>query len=143
MKHLATYESGKGKTFDLTETLEDALRQLSEAATFSDIAFHPANVNAKKVLRSIKPSKHKYILIELEERNGEQEYRQHVRKKIEKDVKPEDIADYVARTWYEEGENAEASDGGYYHLGGRIFVKVESITEITEQEFNVLQKLSI
>lgn len=99
----------------------------------------------------------RYYLIDIQERNGEQEYRQHmlVETPITDTATPEEIADNVVRGWYPENDddddsddNAPASkkemeDGGYYFNGGALFAEVTDIRELTEEEYSVLSKYNI
>lgn len=82
----------------------------------------------------------KFYLIKFNERNGEQEYTQTSLIELEE---CEDATKYAESEllpeWYDD-EDAEKADGGYYFLGGAIFVEVFSVTEITEQEFLTLKK---
>lgn len=86
--------------------------------------------------------KKKFILIELEERNGEHEYRQHLLRVIGSKVKNIDkIADNEAKSFYPYATaKPKFEDGGYYHCGMTIHVKVVSVCEIKEAEYNVLNK---
>jgi hypothetical protein len=82
----------------------------------------------------------KHILIELEERNGEQEYRQFALRTIGSRVKNYNkIGDKIAKEWYASFK-PEKYDNGYFHLGGTIFVEVKTIQDITEQEYKTLSK---
>ncbi|MBK8981328.1 MAG: hypothetical protein IPM38_03145 [Ignavibacteria bacterium] len=82
----------------------------------------------------------KYLLLRLEERNGEYEY-------IHRSVHA--LADGEAATvnrlvnnytknFY--GGKADPEDNGFYFQGGEVFVRVSSWEFVSEEEFGVLKK---
>lgn len=82
----------------------------------------------------------KYLLLRLEERNGEYEYI-HRSVHILPDSKTETvnrIVDNYTKNLY--GGNADPEDKGFYFQGGEVFVKVDSWEFISEEEFGVLKK---
>ena len=88
----------------------------------------------------------KYYFMTIEERNGEQEYIfRHV---CGLEDNPETYLDELCQNWYgdmddeeiEEEDIPQKEDGGYYLLGGCVFVSPGRIEEITEEEYNVLNK---
>jgi len=94
----------------------------------------------------------KYLFIQLEERNGEQEYTQEVLQEVENDADNNAVADELARTWYSnedvEDDDDESETGGewdeaageYYHLGGCIAVSVKAIREIPKKHYDILKQ---
>lgn len=89
----------------------------------------------------------KYYYIEIEERNGEQEYRQPSSVAIDGRKNIEKYADDLAKGWYggsdEDYTEPEKDGDTYYHLGGTIAISVGRIKEITKDEYDVLKKFCI
>lgn len=98
---------------------------------------HFCDLNNIHIARLL-PSKRKYYLIRIHEQNGEQEYTFEHLADLHPRANVEKYADNVAKTWYD--DDAEKEGDGYYHVGGEIYVEVKSITEITQEEYNVLKK---
>lgn len=85
-------------------------------------------------------SKNKYLLLRLEERNGDYEYihRSVHRLQDGRNTTAEQTAKNYAKKFY--GGKADPEDGGYYFNGGEVFVEVYSWDLICEEDFNVLAK---
>lgn len=80
----------------------------------------------------------KFLLLCLEERNGEYEYLHrsiHILSNCRITTVNRLVENY-AKKFY--GGKAESEDGGYYFYGGEIFVKVNSWQFISEEHFNIL-----
>lgn len=81
----------------------------------------------------------KYLILKTTEVNGEREYTH-----IELLTVNDDVTDFdeVANNAVKENvePDAEEEDGGYYSRGGEYHYSVFSIKEITEEEFQVMQK---
>lgn len=82
----------------------------------------------------------KFLLLCLEERNGEYEY---LHRSVH--VLPDNrsatanrLARNYAKGFY--GGKAESEDGGYYFHGGEVFVGVNSWQFINEEDYNTLKK---
>ena len=82
----------------------------------------------------------KYLMLRLEERNGEYEYL-HRSIHLLPDNKDETV-DTIAKNYAKEFycSVAEEEAGGYYFFGGEVFVKIDSWDFINEEEFKVLAK---
>jgi len=83
----------------------------------------------------------KYLLIEIEERNGEQEYRQHYLKTYSGKKTNEQVADQVCSKWYM--GKSEHVDDMYYFDGGSIGASVLSVKEIPKEHFEILKLYNI
>ena len=83
----------------------------------------------------------KHILIEFQERNGEQEYSLHYVVTANKWQKPDAVANRVARNWYP--DKPDASDGGFYFFNGCVHVSVTKVQVISDDERTTLLKLGI
>lgn len=82
----------------------------------------------------------KYILLRLEERNGEYEYihRSVHRLSDGRKATADRFAKNYAKDFY--GVKSDPQDGGYYFNGGEVFVEVNSWDFISEEDFNLLNK---
>lgn len=81
----------------------------------------------------------KYVIIHVEERNGEREYTSKVVRQIDGDVNAQEWADEnIAKTWLD--SDSEESDEGYYFDAGQYLVHISKIEEITKEEFDVISK---
>lgn len=81
----------------------------------------------------------KYFYIEIEERNGEYEYRHKVVRSCPLNVNPDKFFDdNLAGSWY--GGEVDKEDDGYYYNGGEVFVELTRVEEITKEEFDILNK---
>lgn len=80
----------------------------------------------------------KFILLRLEERNGEYEYSHRSVHILSNSLitTANRFAEKYAKKFY--GGKAESKDGGYYFYGGEIFVMVNSWQFISEEDFNTL-----
>jgi hypothetical protein len=92
----------------------------------------------------------RFLLVDIEERNGEQEYRQHMLLEIPSDSKQsnDEIAEEIAQNWYEgcrdeDNEEQEKEDGGYYFSGGALFAEVTGVRELPEADYLILSKYNI
>lgn len=91
-------------------------------------------------MKNVNEARAKFYLIKLNERNGEQEYTQTSLIELPADEDARKHAETViVPTWYDD-EDAEEKDGGYYFLGGSVFVELYDVIELTEQEFLTLKK---
>lgn len=81
----------------------------------------------------------KHIFIELNERNGEQEYRQHSLVVANDDEIPENVAEQEAKYWYD-ATTAEEDETGFFHLGGTVHVSVKRVEVISKEVYDVLNK---
>lgn len=82
----------------------------------------------------------KFLLLCLEERNGEREY---LHRSIH--VLPNSLratAARIAKNYAKEfyGSKPELDDGGYYFNNGEVFISVESWQFISKKDFNTLKK---
>ncbi len=80
----------------------------------------------------------KFLLLCLEERNGEYEYLHrsvHVLPNSRITTANRLVENY-AKKFY--GDKAEPEDGGYYFYAGEVFVRVNSWQFISEEDFNTL-----
>lgn len=86
-----------------------------------------------------KLKKPQYVIISVEERNGEREYTNKIARKLDGDVDPWDWADEkIAKTWID-GE-AEETDDGWMFDAGCYCVSISAIQEITKEEFDIISK---
>lgn len=85
-----------------------------------------------------KKKKCKYLFIQIEERNGEQEYTFRIVREVPIDADNDEIAEHEAKTWY--GDEAEENDGRYEFFGGSIVTSVDSVREISKTDYDVLTK---
>ncbi len=85
-------------------------------------------------------NKNKYLLLRLEERNGEYEYSHRSIHRLPDNRKA--TTDRYAKNYAKEfyGGKADPQDGGYYFIGGEVFVDVNSWDFISEEGFNLLNK---
>ncbi len=82
----------------------------------------------------------KYIIVTLEERNGEYEY---THKSVHELVDERKVtANRYIRNWAKTfyGENTETGDGGYYFNDGEVFVKVYSWDYIGKEDYDILAR---
>ena len=80
----------------------------------------------------------KFLLLRLEERNGEYEYLHrsvHILPNSWITTANHFVENY-AKKFY--GGKAESKDGGYYFYGGEVFVRVNLWQFISEEHFNTL-----
>jgi hypothetical protein len=83
--------------------------------------------------------KAKYIVVDLQERNGEQEYWHPAVLKVPSTSTPEKVANkYCKNFWGTDGKKNE--DGWFEFQSGCIWVRVRTIKPITKKEFDVLSK---
>jgi hypothetical protein len=81
----------------------------------------------------------KYILIHVEERNGEREYTSKIVRQIDGSVDAHNWADEkIAKTWLD--FDSEENDNGYFFNGGEFLVHISKIEEITKEDFDILSK---
>lgn len=82
----------------------------------------------------------KFLLLYLEERNGEYEYSHRSVHVLPNglSVTAERIAKNYARKFY--GGKPELDDGGYYFNNDEVFVSIKSWQFISKKDFNVLNK---
>lgn len=82
----------------------------------------------------------KFLLLCLEERNGEYEYLH--RSVHELPDNRSATANRFARNYVKEfyGEKSNHKDGGYYFNNGEVFVGVNSWQFINEEDYNILSK---
>ncbi len=81
----------------------------------------------------------KFLLLCLEERNGEYEYLHRSVHKLP-DSRITTVKRFVkkyAKEFY--GGKTESADGGYYFHNGELFVKVNSWQFINEEAYNILR----
>lgn len=84
--------------------------------------------------------KDQFVLITVEEKNGEREYTTKVPRKIKGGVDAMKWADEkIAKTWLND-EDAEETDKGYSFDGGQYLVYISEIKIITKEEYEVLAK---
>lgn len=82
----------------------------------------------------------KRLILKLTERNGEREYNHVQLVTVNARVKNFDkVANTIAKD-YVNVSKPKFEDGGYYGRGGETHVSVFGIKEITEEEFQVMQK---
>lgn len=83
----------------------------------------------------------KYVIIHVEERNGEREYTSKVVRQIGGNVDAQEWADEnIAKTWLSQDEESEILEDGYYFNAGQYCVYISKIEEITKEEFDVISK---
>lgn len=80
-----------------------------------------------------------YLLLQLEEKNGEYEYRHHSVHKLDDNKKSsaEKFAKKYLREFY--GNKADKEGDGYYYHNGEVFVRLSNWKLISEDEYNVLK----
>lgn len=76
-----------------------------------------------------------YFEGELLERNGEQEYTHRYIVQAKNMIKAREMFEKCAQTFYYDEDLPEEEDGGYYHLGGQIFVAVDYLQPTTKKEW--------
>lgn len=81
----------------------------------------------------------KYVIIHVDERNGEREYTSKIVRQLDGDVNVQEWADEnIAKKWLD--FDSEESEKGYYFDAGQFFVFISKIEEITKEEFNIISK---
>jgi hypothetical protein len=80
----------------------------------------------------------KYIFLRLKVINGEYEYSSQSVHQISKKSNINLFAEKYAKTFY--GGNSYIEDNYYFFNGGEVAVRVSNVVEITEAEYNVLNK---
>ncbi len=73
-------------------------------------------------------------------RDGEREYYSRSAFRASSFESAEVIADKYAEAFWSNGYKENKHEEGYYHLGGEVHVKVDSMQEISETDYNVLSK---
>ncbi|MEK6829777.1 MAG: hypothetical protein AABY15_06675 [Nanoarchaeota archaeon] len=87
-----------------------------------------------------KMKKPQYVIISVEERNGEREYTDKVVRKLAGDVDPWEWADEnIAKTWLDD-DDVEETEDGYMFNGGCYCVSISGVRHITREEFEVISK---
>lgn len=81
----------------------------------------------------------KYFVINLEERNGEQTYRQHVLTTGTSRTNTDKMVDKILRKWYDSKPESDGF-GGYYHLSGCVHIRFRGLSEVSQAEYEVLTK---
>ena len=81
-----------------------------------------------------------YLFLQLEERNGEYEYRHHSVHELDDNKKSS--AEKFVKKYLKEfyGGESDKEDDGYYFYNGEIFVRINSWDFISEIEYNVLKR---
>lgn len=81
-----------------------------------------------------------YVIISVEERNGEREYTNKIARQLDGDVDPMKWADEnIAKTWIDD-DDAEETDKGWSFEGGCYLVHISRVEHITKEEFEVISK---
>lgn len=80
----------------------------------------------------------KKYLGKLQERNGEFAYNHNIL--FETSDNPETYLENYASTFYPGGHGEEVKDALYSFFGGQILVFVDSVVEVTDEEYLVLRK---
>lgn len=83
----------------------------------------------------------KKYLGKLQERNGEFEYQHNIL--FETNSSPEKWIENYASTFYPGGDGEEVEDALFAFFGGQVLVFVDSVVEVTDEEYAVLQKYMI
>ena len=84
----------------------------------------------------------KYYIAQLFERNGEYEYYNTLRFKLEGRKKPETYLNNIAKSWYSgERSKQDKDDTGYYFNCGEVYVEGSDIKEISESAYNELASI--
>lgn len=52
-------------------------------------------------------------------------------------------ADDYSKNFWTDGYKEDDDDSGYYHCAGETYTRVDSIQEVTEEEFKVLRRMLI
>jgi len=81
----------------------------------------------------------KYFIYKIFERNGEYEYTHKCLTSFDPEetgYTPEEYLEDTAKNFYSEGEK----DGDYYWHFGELVTRPDSITEVTKEEYEILQK---
>jgi hypothetical protein len=81
-----------------------------------------------------------YVFLTLRERNGEYEYYHRSVHHLQ-NIR-ENTADKIAKNYLKDfyGGEPEKKDGGYYFHGGEVFVRIDGLEFIGENEYKVLRK---
>lgn len=88
----------------------------------------------------------KHVFLTLEERNGEREYTHKSVHILNKEENIDEWAEEYASTYLigksenEDDGKSEKQDDGYYFNGGQYCVSISLVKEISEEDFNILQK---
>lgn len=81
-----------------------------------------------------------YVIISVEERNGDREYTNKIARKLSGGVDPMKWADEnIAKTWLDD-DDAEETDRGWSFDGGCYLVYISRVEEITKEEFDIISK---
>lgn len=83
----------------------------------------------------------KFYIGQLEETNGEYEYKHTFRFKT-LSADPEGVLEEHAKNWYTSGPDEDNHPYGYYYNGGSVFVQTGSVQEISEEIYNKLEILT-
>ena len=82
-----------------------------------------------------------YILIGLLTRCGEYEFTTFSAREIDTEkMSCSEAGEYAAKYFYDDLSH-EDLDGWYYHNGGEVSTRLECVTRLSEEEFDVLYKL--
>jgi hypothetical protein len=94
-------------------------------------------------MKAKKQDKVKYLFIKIEERNGEQEYTSKMVRTVNSSVKNIEkfVTDTLLKVWYND-DNAKKVRGEdwYEFFGGCIMARLESVEEISKEDFDVLNR---
>lgn len=87
----------------------------------------------------------KYLLIEIEEYNGEQWYIHNYTEVCEDGTDPERVADAAASTWYADASKKVEKNGHIYYefFGSTIIIGVFRVQEIPKEHYYILQQYAI
>jgi hypothetical protein len=80
----------------------------------------------------------KYFYRELKSRNGEYEYSHKAVFPAEDKETAEGMVRETARTFW--SDTSTEDDGTFYHNGGEVCIEAQTITEISKEEYDVLNK---
>lgn len=118
-------------------SLTNGIKLHRNGVTFT-IEYNKADI--EKYFEIIESSDEKCVYYRIYERNGEYDYYFPQVGKIKKDEDINEFLDERAKRWYSESEKDEEEDFAYYVNGGEVFVRGEDIEEISQQEYQILNK---
>lgn len=81
----------------------------------------------------------KYLLVEINERNGEKEYTFRCLAQCSSEQNPKLVADAIALNWYDEYLDEDPYDrDSFWFEGGAIAVEVGNVNELPKEHYDVL-----
>ena len=87
-----------------------------------------------------KKTKKRFVYFSLEEQNGERSYKHKLVRQLPKGVSATNFVKNMAKEWYPMGSPSEKTSLGYEFDYGDVIVNVGKVEQITEADFNILNK---